>query len=92
VSFAANLTPDPTGLQGWTADYFIQTMRTGKHWGTGRAILPPMPWFNVAGLTDADLRAVFAYLQALKPIANQVPLPIPPAPARGSSGKSAKPM
>jgi mono/diheme cytochrome c family protein len=79
VSFAANLTPDKrTGLGGWTADHFIKTVRTGKHLGVGRPILPPMPWFNLNVLTDADLRAVFAYLQTLKPIENQVPAPIPP--------------
>ena len=78
VSFAANLTPDVTGLGGWTERQFIQTMRTGKHLGVGRAILPPMPWPGVASLTDGDLKALFAYLQALKPISNSVPQPIPP--------------
>ena len=78
VSFAANLTPDVTGLGGWTEQQFIQTMRTGKHLGVGRAILPPMPWPGVAALTDGDLKALFAYLQSLKPISNQVPQPIPP--------------
>lgn len=79
VSFAANLTPDmETGLGGWTEDMFIKTMRTGKHWGTGRDILPPMPWFDIAVLTDSDLSAMFAYLKSLKPIRNAVPGPIPP--------------
>src|SRR5215472_2352122 len=78
VSFAANLTPDVTGLGGWTELQFIQTMRTGKHLGIGRAILPPMPWPGMAALTDGDLKALFAYLQSLKPISNQVPQPIPP--------------
>jgi len=78
ISYAANLTPDPTGLGGWTAQQFIQTMRTGKHVGVGRALLPPMPWFDVAALTDRDLNALFAYLQSLKPISNQVPQPVPP--------------
>jgi mono/diheme cytochrome c family protein len=78
ISFAANLTPDATGLGGWTDEQFIRTMRTGKHLGVGRAILPPMPWFGVAALPDADLKALFAYLQSLKPIANQVPQPLPP--------------
>jgi mono/diheme cytochrome c family protein len=82
VSFTANLTPDQvTGTGAWTPEVFIQTMRTGKHMGAGRAILPPMPWYNLAKLKDDDLRAIFAYLQSLKPISNQVPLPIPPAPA-----------
>jgi len=32
-------------------------MRTGKHPGSGRDLLAPMPWFNVAVLRDADMRA-----------------------------------
>jgi mono/diheme cytochrome c family protein len=79
VSYAANLTPDETGLGAWNADQFVQTMRTGKHMGTGRAILPPMPWQQVGRLTDDDLRAVFAYLQSIPPVSNAVPLPVPPA-------------
>ena len=79
VSFAANLTPDDrTGMGGWTDELFIKAMRTGKHLGAGRAILPPMPWFSLAALTDEDLNAMFAYLKSIKPIENQVPQPIPP--------------
>lgn len=79
ISFAANLTPDlQTGVGAWTPEVFIKTMRTGKHLGVGRALLPPMPWLNAAALTDQDLKAVFAYLQSLKPIRNQVPLPLAP--------------
>jgi mono/diheme cytochrome c family protein len=78
ISFAANLTPDVTGLGPWTDQDFIRTMRTGKHLGVGRALLPPMPWFNVATLTDEDLKALFKYLKSLKPISNQVPQPVPP--------------
>ena len=79
VSFAANLTPDQTGLGAWREEDFIKTMRTGKHFGIGRPVLPPMPWYDVAGLTDDDLKAVFAYLRSLKPIRNTVPPPLPPA-------------
>jgi hypothetical protein len=76
VSYAANLTPDRrTGLGGWTTDQFIKTMRTGKHLGVGRPLLPPMPVDAIAVLTDADLRALFAWLQSIKPIENQVPQP-----------------
>ena len=78
VSFTANLTPDPTGLGPWTPEQFIQTMRTGKHLGVGRSILPPMPWYDIGRLTDDDLRAVFAYLRTLKPVQNAVPAPLPP--------------
>lgn len=82
VSYAANLTPDASGLANWTAETFIQAMRSGKHMGTGRPILPPMPWFNYATMSDDDLRALFAYLRSLPPIRNAVPTPLPPSPAR----------
>jgi mono/diheme cytochrome c family protein len=79
VSFASNLTPDEvTGSGAWLESSFISAMRNGKHLGTGRDILPPMPWQNVGQLTDGDLRAIFAYLRSLKPINNMVPLPRSP--------------
>jgi cytochrome c553 len=83
VSFAANLTPDAeTGLGKWTPEMFIATMRTGRHEGKGRPILPPMPAENLAALTDDDIRDLFAYLQSLKPIRNRVPAPIDPPEAQ----------
>ncbi len=83
TSFAANLTPDPeTGLLShWTEVVFIQALRTGRHEGRGRPILPPMPWPAYRNATDADLKAVFAYLRSLPPVSNRVPQPLePPAP------------
>jgi mono/diheme cytochrome c family protein len=81
VSFAANLTPEEnTGTGIWTEEIFIQTLRTGRHWGQARPLLPPMPWFNYGKMTDEDLRAVFAYLRSIPPVYNPVPLPVPPAP------------
>lgn len=80
ISFTANLTPDKeTGLGSWTADQFVTAIRTGKHLGKGRPILPPMPWPVYRNLTDDDLKSVFAYLQTLKPIRNKVPEPVEPA-------------
>jgi hypothetical protein len=76
TSFAANLTPDPeTGLGDWTEQNFIETMRSGRHMGRGRQILPPMPWQVVGQHTDAELRAIWAYLRRVPPIRNQVPAP-----------------
>ncbi len=67
VSFSANLTPDPeTGvLRDFTEQQFIQTMRTGRHLGQGRQILPPMPWQVYGNMTDEDLKAVYAYLRQI---------------------------
>jgi hypothetical protein len=90
VSYSANLTPDPeTGvLRDFTEQQFIQTMRTGKHLGQGRPILPPMPWPNVGKMTDEDLKAVWAYLRQIPPVKNKVPDPLiappPGAPAGGT--------
>ena len=79
VSFTANLTPDPdTGLGRWTAETFIAALRTGRHEGKGRPILPPMPYRMIRTLTDEDLRSIFAYLQSLPPIRNRVPAPVDP--------------
>ena len=79
VSFTANLTPDPeTGLGKWTDETFIRALRTGRHEGQGRPILPPMPYPMYRNATDEDLRAVFAFLQSIPAIRNRVPQPIDP--------------
>lgn len=82
VSFTANLTPDPeTGIGKWTPEDFKATIRTGRHMGRGREVLPPMPIMVYNNFTDADLEAIFAYLRTLPPIRNRVPEPLaPPAP------------
>lgn len=79
ISFSANLTPDQTtGIGAWTEETFIETLRTGKHLGMGREILPPMPWQAIGTMTDQDLKSIFAFLMSLPPVMNQVPEPIPP--------------
>lgn len=79
VSFTANLTPDPeTGLGKWTAADFRSTIRTGRHMGRGREILPPMPTPVYNNFTDADLDAIYAYLRTIPAVRNRVPEPLPP--------------
>lgn len=79
VSFTANLTPDAeTGLGRWSERDFVRTLRSGRHLGEGRPVLPPMPP-AYAQMTDADLTAIFAYLQSVPPVRNRVPAPRPPA-------------
>jgi hypothetical protein len=80
TTYAANLTPDRnTGLGIWTEDLFIKALRTGKHWGTARPIMPPMPWQGFGKATDEDLKSIYAFLRTIKPIDNQVPEYEPPA-------------
>jgi len=85
VSFTANLTPDPeTGLGQWTQRNFTDTIRSGRHHGRGREILPPMPIRMYRNFTDDDLEAIFAYLGTIPAVKNRVPEPLPPAaPAAG---------
>ena len=79
VSFTANLTPDPeTGLGKWTFRNFKDTIRSGRHLGRGRAILPPMPIPMYRHMTDEDLEAVFTYLQSIPAVKNRVAEPLPP--------------
>jgi cytochrome c553 len=82
TSYTANLTPDQeTGIGAWSEENFIQALRTGKHLGGGRDILPPMPWMWYGKMSDDDLKAIFAYLKTIPPIKNKVSDPVPPAPA-----------
>jgi hypothetical protein len=86
ISYARNLTPDQvSGLGIWTEEMFIRTMRTGRHMGVSRPILPPMPWQNLNSLPDEELKSIFAYLRAIKPIRNEVPdAVLAPPPGAGS--------
>lgn len=87
TSFTANLTPDKeTGLGKWTTRNFVETIRTGRHLGRGRPLLPPMPIPVIRNMTDADLEAIFAYLQTIPAVKNRVPNPLPP-PAAALSAK-----
>ncbi len=77
VSYAFNLTPDEnTGLGIWTLDMFKGALRTGKHFGVARDILPPMPWHFYGKMTDEDIEAVYTYLRSIPPVHNRVPEPI----------------
>ena len=76
VSYAINLTPDKnTGLGGgvWNEQTFVKALRTGKHFGTSRPIMPPMPWMWTGKATDDDLKSMWAYLQSIPPVVNHVP-------------------
>jgi hypothetical protein len=80
VSYAANLTPDPTGTGNWTEEQFTIALREGKSKGIrgSRSLLPPMPWEGIGQMTDDEIKAVFAFLKSIKPVNNLVPAPIPP--------------
>jgi hypothetical protein len=77
VARSANLTPHAeTGLGRWDDQMFVQRFKALASRPPPK-VAPggfntPMPWTAYAGMTDADLRAVFAYLQTLEPVDNPV--------------------
>jgi len=88
VSYAPNITPsESSGIGIWTREIFVKALRTGKHWGESRPILPPMPWPAYARMTDEDLGAIYDYLRTIPPLENRVP-DTRPAPGHGPSGGS----
>ena len=80
VSYAGNLTPHETGIGTWSEEQFFLAMREGKYKGLAesRTLLPPMPWQSFSHMTDAEIKAVFAYLKSVKPVENVVPAALPP--------------
>jgi hypothetical protein len=84
ISYAANLTPDQTGIGNWSEAQFFKAMREGKFKGLdgSRPLLPPMPWEDFTNMKDEELKAIFAYLISIKPIHNIVPAAAPPVNAQ----------
>lgn len=63
---SANITPHQTGLSYYDDNIFLEMMRTGHV--RARTLNSVMPWFFYRGMTDEDLKAIFAYLRTLKPV------------------------
>ena len=73
---APNITQDKaTGIGGWSDAEIITLLRTGKR-PNGVQIAGVMPTAFYGIVTDADMKAIVAYLRTLKPVANKVPDPI----------------
>lgn len=65
-----NLTPDATGrLKGWNQQQFIDRFRKGTLIKESH-----MPWGPFSRMSDDDLKAVYNYLQTVKPVRNEVKL------------------
>lgn len=74
-----NITPHATtGIGGWTKESFVQRFKQyadSSHQPqklTQGDLNSPMPWYMYAGIKEADLEAIYDYLQGLKPIDNAV--------------------
>jgi mono/diheme cytochrome c family protein len=71
--YSANLTPDgETGIGRWTEDQFVRAVRDGVRPG-GRPLRAPM--FPYRDLSDAEVRAAYAYLRTVPALPNRVKRP-----------------
>jgi mono/diheme cytochrome c family protein len=66
--FSRNITPDPTGIGGWSKADFRWAMRTGK----GGSLHPVMRWSAFARLTDEELDAIYDVLFLMDPVRHVV--------------------
>ncbi len=66
--FSSNLTPDASGLGGWSADDFWRAVHLGQS-RDGRLLVPAHPIVNTTLVTRADADALHAWLQSQAPIA-----------------------
>lgn len=66
--FSANLTPDPTGIGGYSEEIFRGVLRSGR----GGTLHPIMPWMAYRNLTDEDIGAIYLTLRQLPPVAHRI--------------------
>jgi mono/diheme cytochrome c family protein len=66
--FSSNLTPDATGLAGWSADDFWRALHLGQS-RDGRLLVPAHPITNTTLVTREDADALHAWLQTQPAVA-----------------------
>lgn len=78
-AFAPNITFDKTtGIGNWSESEFVNKfkMYADSNYQAPQLALTdvntPMPWTMYAGMSEEDLKAIYAYLKSLTPIQNQV--------------------
>ena len=65
---SSNLTSDrETGLGAWTDDEIDAALRRGRL-PDGSMESPVMPWYQYAGMADADARDLIAWMRTLEPV------------------------
>jgi mono/diheme cytochrome c family protein len=87
VAEAQWLTGDALGWRGPWGTTYATNLRlsfqqmTEEEWvAKARKLVarPPMPWFNVQRMSDADLRAIYRYVRHLGPAGKPAPAYVPP--------------
>ena len=76
---SANITPDDeTGLGGWTRERFLARFRAAREAAEADGPKPAgasptvMPWPSYAGMSDAELGAIYDHLRTVKAIRHRV--------------------
>jgi len=72
----ANITPDPTGISYYDENLFVSMMRTGNV--KARKLDAMMPTALFSGMTDDDLKSIFAYLRTIPPVKHHLDNTDPP--------------
>ena len=72
---SANITPDASGIGYYSESTFITAMRTG--YVGARDLNQIMPYGEFKGITDDDLKAMFAYLKTLPPVKHRIDNSLP---------------
>jgi cytochrome c553 len=77
---APNLTPDASGINCLGEQDFLRAMKTGEM--PGHTLSAVMPWGYYRGMSDEDLRAIFAHLRTLPPVRHFIDNSVAPTPCR----------
>ena len=79
TSVASNITPaEGRGIGYWSEDDFLNKFKSFRDQSAYQREAGPsdpntvMPWFELAGMTDDDLKAIWVFLQAQAPHDNEV--------------------
>lgn len=75
---SSNITPDATGIGGYTREFFIRKFKDYTDTAYTLPTVQPgefqsiMPWYMYSGMTEEDLGAIYEYLQTVPPVKNVV--------------------
>jgi mono/diheme cytochrome c family protein len=79
IARTANITPDPkTGLGDWDEDFFLTRFKTYADSSFIPETVPhgkfntSMPWMQFSQLSDAEIKAIYAYLRTVNPVENAI--------------------
>jgi mono/diheme cytochrome c family protein len=73
IVYSTNITPDAeTGIGRWTEEQFRSATREGLR-PNGDHLYPVFPYTAFTKLSDADVKALFAYLRTVPPVRQSAP-------------------